>query len=85
YLSNVYFGDNVYGLRAAARHYFSTEPEDLTLSQATLLAGLVQAPSRLAPTGNLKGARERQKLVIGAMVDAGLITKARAETIRPGV
>jgi penicillin-binding protein 1A len=38
-----------------------------------LLAGLVQAPSRLAPTGNLKGARERQKLVIGAMVSAGLI------------
>ncbi|MDH4745479.1 PBP1A family penicillin-binding protein [Sphingomonas sp. CBMAI 2297] len=85
YLSNVYFGDNVYGLRAAARHYFSTEPEDLTLSQATLLAGLVQAPSRLAPTGNLKGARERQKLVIGAMVDAGLITKGRAAAIRPAV
>jgi penicillin-binding protein 1A len=85
YLSNVYFGDNVYGLRAAARHYFSTEPEDLNLSQATLLAGLVQAPSRLAPTGNLKGARERQKLVIGAMVSAGLITKARGDTIRPAV
>ena len=85
YLSNVYFGDNVYGLRAAARHYFSVEPEDLSLSQATLLAGLVQAPSRLAPTGNLKGARERQKLVIASMVDAGLITKARADTIRPAV
>jgi penicillin-binding protein 1A len=85
YLSNVYFGDNVYGLRAAARHYFSTEPEDLTLSQATLLAGLVQAPSRLAPTGNLAGARERQKLVIAAMVDAGLLDKRRAALIRPAV
>jgi len=76
YLSNVYFGDNVYGLRAAAKHYFSVAPEDLSISQATLLAGLVQAPSRLAPTGNLKGARERQKLVIGAMVAAGLLDKA---------
>jgi len=85
YLSNVYFGDNVYGLRAAAQHYFSTSPEDLTLSQATLLAGLVQAPSRLAPTGNLKGARDRQKLVIGAMVDAGLIDKGEAAEIRPAV
>lgn len=85
YLSNVYFGDNVYGLRAASRHYFSAEPEELTPSQATLLAGLVQAPSRLAPTGNLKGARDRQKLVIGSMVDAGLITKARAAAIRPAV
>jgi penicillin-binding protein 1A len=85
YLSNVYFGDNVYGLRAAAQHYFSVEPENLSISQATLLAGLVQAPSRLAPTGNLKGARERQKLVIASMVDAGLITKARADAIRPAV
>ncbi|WP_077228667.1 transglycosylase domain-containing protein [Sphingomonas hengshuiensis] len=85
YLSNVYFGDNVYGLRAASRHYFSAEPEDLNASQATLLAGLVQAPSRLAPTGNLKGARDRQKLVIGSMLDAGLITKAEAAAIRPAV
>ncbi|MCW3837186.1 transglycosylase domain-containing protein [Sphingomonas canadensis] len=85
YLSNVYFGDNVYGLSAAAQHYFSTTPEKLTLSQATLLAGLVQAPSRLAPTGNLKGARERQKLVIAAMRDVGLITEAEAKAIRPAV
>lgn len=85
YLSNVYFGDNVYGLRAAAQHYFSVEPEKLTLSQATLLAGLVKAPSRLAPTGNLKGARERQKLVIGAMVASGALTKAEAARVRPAV
>jgi membrane carboxypeptidase/penicillin-binding protein len=39
YLSNVYFGDNVYGLRAAAQHYFSTEPENLTVSQATCSRG----------------------------------------------
>jgi penicillin-binding protein 1A len=85
YLSNVYFGDNVYGLRAAARHYFSSEPEDLTVSQATLLAGLVQAPSRLAPTGNLKGARERQKLVIQSMVATGALEPAEARRVRPAV
>lgn len=85
YLSNVYFGDNVYGLRAAAQHYFSTTPEHLTLSQATLLAGLVKAPSRLAPTGNLDGARERQRLVIGAMQEAGFITEAEARRVRPAV
>ncbi|WP_294256469.1 transglycosylase domain-containing protein [uncultured Sphingomonas sp.] len=85
YLSNVYFGDNVYGLRAAAQHYFSTMPEHLTLSQATLLAGLVKAPSRLAPTGNLDGARERQRLVIGAMQEAGFITEAEARRVRPAV
>ncbi|MES2444809.1 MAG: transglycosylase domain-containing protein [Pseudomonadota bacterium] len=85
YLSNVYFGDNVYGLRAAARHYFSCAPEDLSVSQATLLAGLVQAPSRLAPTGNLKGARDRQRLVIASMVSAGLLDKREAAAVRPAV
>lgn len=85
YLSNVYFGDNVYGLSAAAQHYFSCAADELTVSQATLLAGLVQAPSRLAPTGNLKGARDRQKLVIAAMVSAGLLTKEEAAEVRPAV
>ena len=50
YLSSVYFGDGVYGLRAASRHYFGREPENLTLAQSAMLAGMVQAPSRLAPT-----------------------------------
>ncbi|MBB5711398.1 transglycosylase domain-containing protein [Sphingomonas xinjiangensis] len=85
YLSNVYFGDNAYGLRAASQHYFSVEPERMTVSQATMLAGLVKAPSRLAPTDNLAGARERQKLVVGAMVDAGLLTQAEGRRVRPAV
>ncbi|MEI9927430.1 MAG: PBP1A family penicillin-binding protein [Sphingomonas sp.] len=85
YLSNVYFGDNVYGLSAAAQHYFSCRPEDLTVSQATLLAGLVQAPSRLAPTGNLKGARDRQRLVVRSMVSAGLLDKREAAAVKPAV
>lgn len=83
YLSNVYFGDNQYGLDAAARHYFSRPAEDLTTGQAAMLAGLVKAPSRLAPSGNLKGAQARQKVVIGTMVDAGLLTKAEAADIGP--
>ena len=83
YLSNAYFGDNVYGLRAAARHYFNRDPEDLTIGQSAMLAGLMKAPSRLAPTDNLKGARERAKLVIGAMVETGVITLAEADKLKP--
>ena len=79
YLSNVYFGDNMYGLRAASRHYFSREPEDLTMGQAAMLAGLVKAPSRLAPTRNLTGARERGRLVLQAMANAKFITEAQAK------
>jgi penicillin-binding protein 1A len=83
YLSNVYFGDNVYGLRAAAKHYFNRAPEKLSIGQAAMLAGLVKAPSRLAPTGNLQGARDRQKLVVAAMVEAGFIDKATAARVSP--
>lgn len=83
YLSNVYFGDNVYGLSAASQHYFSRRPDQLSVAQAAMLAGLVKAPSRLAPTLNLAGARARQKLVVGAMVETGVLTKAEAADVGP--
>lgn len=83
YLSNVYFGDNVYGLQAAARHYFSRDADELTTGQAAMLAGLVKAPSRLAPTQNLKGARDRQEIVVAAMEDAGYLTAGEARAVEP--
>jgi penicillin-binding protein 1A len=83
YLSNVYFGDNVFGLRAASRHYFSVEPERLTLEQAAMLAAIVNAPSRLAPTHNLAGAQERSELVLRRMRDAGFITERQMRAVRP--
>ena len=83
YLSNVYFGDNVYGLRAASLHYFYRQPERLTLPQAAMLAGLVQAPSRLAPTRNLKAARKRAQMVLTAMVATRAISEAEARATSP--
>ena len=82
YLSSVYFGDGVYGLRAASRHYFDREPERLTLAQSAMLAGMVQAPSRLAPTHNLALAQKRSRLVLQEMADNGYITQARAEATK---
>ena len=82
YLSSVYFGDGVYGLRAASRHYFDREPERLTLAQSAMLAGMVQAPSRLAPTHNLAQAQKRSRLVLQEMADNGYISQARAEQTR---
>jgi len=79
YLSSVYFGDGVYGLRAAAHHYFNRDPEKLNLAQSAMLAGMVQAPSRLAPTHNLAGAQKRSELVLEAMADTGAISHERAE------
>ncbi|MEO8142469.1 MAG: biosynthetic peptidoglycan transglycosylase, partial [Sphingomicrobium sp.] len=78
YLSSVYFGDGVYGLRAAARHYFDRTPENLSLAQSAMLAGMVQAPSRLAPTRNLAGAQKRSRLVLQEMADTKVISPVRA-------
>jgi penicillin-binding protein 1A len=81
YLSNVYFGDNVYGLRAASLHYYYRQPENLKLEQAIMLAGLVQAPSRLAPTRNPELAAKRANLVKAAMVRAGYLSQQQADSL----
>jgi penicillin-binding protein 1A len=83
YLSNVYLGDNTYGLRAASWHYFSVPPEKLTVPQAAMLAGMVKAPSRLAPTRNYKLARERGRVVIAQMIEQGYVTRAEARRLKP--
>ena len=81
YLSNAYFGDNTYGLRAASLHYFNRQPERLKPEQAAMLAGLLQAPSRYAPTSNFTLAEERMRTVIWSMADAGYITPAEAQAM----
>jgi penicillin-binding protein 1A len=73
YLSTIYFGDGVYGLRAAAHHYFQKTPERLSVGEAAMLAGMVKAPSRLNPTVNLKAAQARSQLVIAAMAEEKMI------------
>jgi penicillin-binding protein 1A len=57
YLSSVYFGDGTFGLGAASRHYFDKTPEQLSVGEAAMLAGLVKAPSRWAPTENFERRR----------------------------
>lgn len=83
YLSNAYFGDNVYGLRAASMHYFYRKPENLKPNQAAMLAGLLQAPSAYAPTRHYDRAAKRMELVIQSMVAAGYLTEAEARDMRP--
>ncbi|WP_332872997.1 transglycosylase domain-containing protein [Caulobacter hibisci] len=78
YLSSIYFGDGVYGLGAASRHYFGRPPETLTLGQAAILAGMVNAPSRLDPVDNPKAAAARANLVLADMVETKAITPQQA-------
>ncbi|MBS7705945.1 PBP1A family penicillin-binding protein [Chelatococcus asaccharovorans] len=85
YLNRVYFGAGAYGIEAAALRYFGKHASEVSLAEAAMLAGLVQAPSRLAPSRNPQAARARAEVVLGAMVDAGFITDkaAKAAVLAP--
>ncbi|MFG1397680.1 transglycosylase domain-containing protein [Roseixanthobacter pseudopolyaromaticivorans] len=80
YMNRVYFGSGAYGVEAAAQRYFGKSARNVTLSEAAMLAGIVNAPSRLAPTRNLKAAQDRAALVLVAMREQGLISPDMAKT-----
>lgn len=81
YLNRVYFGSGAYGIGAAAEIYFNKPVQSLTLNEAALLAGLLKAPSRYAPTRNPEGARGRRQVVANAMLAIGVIDEAEAAAI----
>jgi penicillin-binding protein 1A len=82
YLDTAYFGAGAYGADAAARRYFGKPAKALNLPESAMLAGLVRAPSQLAPTRNLGGAKERADVVLQAMIETGAITPAEADAAR---
>jgi len=73
YLNRVYFGSGAYGIEGAAQRYFGKSVRQLTLAEAAMLAGLVQSPSRLAPSHNPDGAERRARLVLADMAEQKLI------------
>ncbi len=79
YMNRVYFGSGAYGVEAAAQKYFGKSARAVSVAEAAVLGGLVQAPSRLAPNRNPEGAAERAALVISAMVRDGAIKDADAK------
>jgi penicillin-binding protein 1A len=79
YLNRVYFGAGAYGIEGAAQRYFGKSARHLTLAEAAMLAGLVQAPSRLAPSRNPAGAERRAALVLADMVELKMIPPANAK------
>jgi len=81
YLNTSYFGDGCYTVKEAANHYFDKEPLEMTDYEATLLAGVPNAPSVYAPTKNLNLAHKRQKQVLNKMIECGYLTDAEAQKI----
>jgi len=74
YLTTSYFGEGAYGIGAAAEVYFAKEVADLDISEAAMLAGLVQAPTRLSPRNDLDAAEKRRRLVLESMYQQGYIS-----------
>ena len=77
YLNDIYFGQQAYGIEAAAHAYFGVHAKDLSLEQAALLAGLPQAPSGYDPLSRPDAAKARRAEVLRAMLQAGDISRAR--------
>lgn len=75
YVNVIYYGNGYYGIREASLGYFNKEPKDLTLNEASLLAGIPNAPSVYAPNKNLDLAKKRQSAVLSAMVKYDYISE----------
>jgi len=79
YLNQIFYGQRSYGVEAAANTYFNKHASDLTLGEASLLAGLPQAPSYYDPTVNFNVAKKRQQYVLKQMVKYGYIDQAKSD------
>ena len=81
YVNTSYFGDGYYGIYDASMGYYNKLPNDLTLDEASMLAGVPNAPSVYAPTVNPDLAKKRQIHVLNKMVEYGYITSEEANSI----
>ena len=79
YLNEVYYGNQAYGVEAAAQTYFGKHVWELNTAEASLIAGLPQSPTTLNPLTNLAGAKARQKVTLGLMAKFGFLTTAQAQ------
>lgn len=75
YVNVIYFGDGYTGIGPASWGYYGISPADMDFNQSTLLAGVPQAPSRYSLTKHIDRAIQRQKIVVQAMIENGVITE----------
>ncbi|MCY0877882.1 MAG: transglycosylase domain-containing protein [Firmicutes bacterium] len=81
YLNEVYLGNGFYGIGAASYGYFGVPPGSLTIAQATLVAGLPQAPSAYDPLLHYRAAKVRQWQVLTSMVQDGMLSWRQANRV----
>ncbi|MER5213193.1 transglycosylase domain-containing protein [Streptomyces sp. NPDC002838] len=78
YLNITFFGQQAYGVEAAAQRYFSKHAKDLNLQESALLAGIVQSPSRYDPVNDEAEATKRRNIVLQRMAEVGDVSRAEA-------
>jgi penicillin-binding protein 1A len=83
YLNRVYFGGGAYGIDAASRTFFGHPGTSLSLGEATIIAGLVKAPSNYSPTADVEAARGRADVVLKSMVENGFVSASAAADVDP--
>ena len=81
YVNTIYFGDGYYGIKEACKGYLNKEPKDMTLYDATMLAGIPNAPSVYAPTANFILTQSRQKKVVSSMLDNGYLEQSQVDAL----
>ena len=74
YFNQIYLGQRAYGFAAASQVYFNKPVQELTLAEASMLAGLPKFPSAANPLVNPKRAKQRQEYILNNMVELGMIT-----------
>jgi membrane peptidoglycan carboxypeptidase len=79
YLNITFFGQQAYGVEAAAQRYFSKHAKDLTLAESALLAGIVQSPSRYDPINDEAEATKRRNTVLRRMAEVGDVSRSEAD------
>lgn len=77
YLSNIFLGNGAYGVGAAAQTYFRKSVRDLSASEAATIAGIIPAPSKYEPRGNLRNAEFKRRSTLRQMLDVGYLTPAQ--------
>lgn len=79
YLNEIYYGRGAYGIEAAAQMYFAKPAKELTLAESAILAGIPKGPTYYSPYNHMKNAKDRQKVVLSAMTETGVITQKQAD------
>ena len=79
YLNSINYGNGVFGIENASHYYFNKDAKDLSLAEATMLAGIPKYPQEYSPINNEKAAKKRQKQILDILVNNKYISKETAK------